>query len=230
MTTLIKATDRASLSERVRPLGPPRGACSGEPEALDEVLALRGELDQLRQALHASHEEIQQLKGDVSKAFADGEAQGRRRGMAESDERRSAYLIRLERGVDKALAQFAVDLKALEALSLQLARESLSKVLDNAADYDQLMAAAIRRQLAMLESANVVRILVSLEDFGDETELEALRSKIDRRDLDLGISPDLGAGECHVQLKLGGLEIGVGQQWSRLSEALQAQARAEAVI
>jgi flagellar biosynthesis/type III secretory pathway protein FliH len=225
MTGLIKATDRTSIAERVRPISARADTRSRDPELPSEDLILRQEADRLAHALQASHEEVERLRGDISKAYRDGEAEGRKNGIAESDLRRSAYLSRLERGIDKATGQLASELKALEMLSTALAREALAKVLDNAGDHQELMAAAIRRQLVTIESHSVVCVSVSSDDFGDANELTSLKSKIGRRDLDLRTSDDLQAGECRIQLLLGGLEVGVGQQWARLEETLRGLAQ-----
>ena len=228
MTGLIKAADGASLSARVRPLAGLRDADPREPAAPSEALALRREIEQVQAALWARDEEVVRLQAEAVKAFADGEAQGRRKGMAESDERRSTYLSRLERGVDKAVAQFAAGMAGLETLSLQLAHTALAKILDDPETLSPLLASAIRRQLAGLEAQAIVRIVVSPLDFPTPVELETLCAKIGRRELALQTSEELGAGEGRIVLTLGGLEVGVRQQWARLSQSLQALAAAEA--
>ena len=230
MTGLIKAGDATSISARVRPLGAraPLDARPTEQVVPVELLALRREVESLSHDLRARDAELDRVRGDISRAFRDGQAEGHKAGLADSDKRRTEYLVKLERGIEQAIGQFDEALASLERLAVLIGREAIAKILGDPTEHAALLAAAVRHQLSHVEAQSVIRVLVSAEDFAASDELAALKAAIGRSGLDLAASDELKAGECRIRLSLGELDVGIGQQWTRLGEALEALAHGSA--
>lgn len=220
MTGLIKSRD---AGDRVRPVDVARPTAPPLPaQVVDvETVALRREIESLTKALRDRETEIDFLRGDLDRAFKAGEADGRASGLQEGAERGAAALKVLELGVDRALRAVSHDLSALERLAVQLALEGLSKVFGDASERAALVAEIIRKQVAELEAASIVRIDVAREDFADQAALRALAVSLGHPGLVLDATGELSSGDCRIKLILGGLEVGVDQQWSRLEAALE---------
>ena len=108
----------------------------------------------------------------------------------------------------------------LERLAALLARTCLDRMLladDGRAD---TVAALLRSQLARLEADAAVRIQVSAEDFPSPEALQMLAPA----PCEIIASPSLKGGDCAIRLRLGTLEVGIGQQWGVLRDALEEMA------
>lgn len=229
MNGIIKFSD--PLAASARPLAamrtPPTPEVAPEPLVDPEVAALRIELAAMGQQLKQRETEIEQLKRDVDAAFIDGEAEGREAGRLEADDGAQARLAALEAGLGRAAAEFAERMSGLEQLAVLLAHESLGKILDDRGAYADLLTRTIRAQLDRLERQAVICVETPRADFPDPEALEALAAAVARPGLDIRASDELAAGDCRIRLRLGTLEIGVAQQWSRLGAALRALANPE---
>jgi flagellar biosynthesis/type III secretory pathway protein FliH len=213
-----RAADVRALSLASASLGP---STPPEPVVDPELAALRLEASSLAQQLKQRDAEIEQFKRDVDAAFLDGEAQGRKAGLAEADDRVAESLAKLEGGVFQATAIFAEKMSCLEQLAVLLAHESLGRILEDPAVYDDLLSSTIRTHLDRLEQQAVICVEVSRADFPEAARLARLTSAVARPDLDIHACDELAAGGCRIKLRLGTLEIGIAQQWSRLGEALR---------
>jgi flagellar biosynthesis/type III secretory pathway protein FliH len=228
MAAIIKSGDLASISSKVRPWKDARQAPLPPPTAEPiETLILRQEVERLSRELAQRGVEVEKLRGDVRRAYRDGEDEGRKLGLKAADEGRAARLAALEKGLQDAIGAFSAELSSLERLAALLAREALAKILGDPTQYVPVLSEAIRHQIEQLESQSIIRILVSREDFADPHELAELVSAIGRSDIDVNVSDELKAGECRFKLTLGSIEVGVRQQWERLSAALSALGGAE---
>ncbi|MFI4973096.1 MAG: hypothetical protein ACHP84_00995 [Caulobacterales bacterium] len=230
--TLIKAHEVASISSKVRPLASPRRppTLAAQDQVVPvELAALRREVESLSGRLSERTSEIERLRQDVSRAYREGEAEGRKAGLRELDKRRAEQLERLDAGIERAIDRFAQELASLERLAALVALEGLEKILGDPARYAELLAQVIRRQVDDLDANRILRIEVSSEDFDDPAQVHALATNIGRRGLDVQTTDDLGSGDCRIKLALGSLEVGIAHQWSRLKPSLAALAAPEAV-
>lgn len=226
MTSIIKLRDPALASVRTLPLtgAVPPPAEPPEPAVDPELAGLRLQTGALAQQVRHRDAEIEQLKHDVAAAFSDGQAQGREAGEAAADARMGERLMVLEASVTRAVELFAQEMVGLEQLAVALAHAGLAKVLEAPEAQADLVAGAIRLHLQRLERQSVLSVLVSRADFPEPADLERLAAAVGRPDLQVAAGDDLPSGCCRLGLRLGALEVGVRQQWSRLSEALQALA------
>jgi type III secretion protein L len=231
MTTVIKARDTAAIPGRIRPIvdarSAPDRAPTLEPVIPAEVLALRREVDGLRQDIKARDAQIERLREEVRQAYRQGESAGREAGLAERDARRDEALKRIEGGIDRAVAAFEAQLAALDDLAVLVAREALGKMLGDPDKHMTLLAQAIRHQLRRVDTESIIGVFVSQADYPDADALAALASAIGRA-VDLRAVETLAAGACHIKLTLGALEIGLNDQWRRLEAALLGLSDAEA--
>lgn len=227
MSSIIKVTDIAAI-KAVRPLSvaqtlSTRPLVKKEP-VNPEAEGLRRQLDGLNRALGERDAEIEKLKQGQADAYQEGHDAGRQAGLKEARDNSADRLTALKKGVERALRSVEEEVRSLERLSPLLAAACIDEMLGSQNDYRDLVTAAIRRQLEQLNGDTVLKIIVSNEDFGDETQLEALNDDIRFKSAMLEASAELAAGECRIKLVLGALEVGVRQQWSQLRNALEAMA------
>lgn len=228
MSRVIKAKEAGAVSTAFRTAQAAEARRDLAPAVSPEWVAAQAQITRLSQELEAREEDIRRLREDVVRARREGEAAGREAGRSESDARRADYLRTLQSGVDAALSLFKDDLAALERLSVVLAEAGLSKILGPGASQADLLPAAIRWQLQALEAQSIVRVSVSRRDFADDDELAAFAVAIDRPGLKIEAVEALAQGECRIKLVLGELDVGIDRQWTRLAEALDQLAGAEA--
>jgi flagellar biosynthesis/type III secretory pathway protein FliH len=228
MTRIVKQRELAALN--VRPLDSiARTAAPVQPvEVLEdpELTTLRLRCAELSRQLDAGRDDIQVLRREIERAFSEGEDVGRKLGRDEAEDMRTSALARLDAAVAQALVAFSQEMKALESLAPLLAREALKLILEEDADRSRLMEGVIRRQLQRLGEQVVLKIEVSRDDFAEPLDLAG---KLGRDTVEVHASDVLSSGDCRIRLRLGSLDIGLRQQWGRLSALLEDMAQAEAV-
>jgi flagellar biosynthesis/type III secretory pathway protein FliH len=229
--SLIKATDLQARRVRIPdirvPVVLPTAAHPPTPVIDQERLALEGqvealseELQDLAKALQAREARIGELECDLDAGLADAEAKGREAGLAQGAEAKAEALAILEGSAERALGDFRAELQALEILAVALAKAGLAKVFGDGGEMTDKVARLIRRQLQELERTAVLRMEVSAADFGSGEALDGLRLAAGLDDVELKANDALSAGDCRIRLRLGELDIGLGQQWGRLSGML----------
>ncbi|MGE5566067.1 MAG: hypothetical protein ACM3YN_07935 [Parcubacteria group bacterium] len=212
MTTLIRSSDPAR-GANVRALE--RRPAPPATTAVDpELLALRGEVDRLREKIAEQEAAIAGHPAALEKARADGEAAGRVTGLREADDGREALAAKIATATQLALDRFAEEVASLERLAPLVAIEGLGRVFEPSDQRAELVREVIRRQISGLETSAVVCVEVSSADFPDADDLPAA-SGAEVRALD-----ELKSGDCRIRLKLGSLEVGLDQQWDRLRGVL----------
>lgn len=218
MSGLIKKAQTAAAPVRaLTAAARPAPAPSREQRLIAE---LQGELEQLRETLQARETEIASHAKAIGDAFLAGEAAGREAGRAEAQARHDQALAALERGVGDAVTDFGRDLEALERLAGLLALEGMAKVLGGEHGHAELVRATLAHHLAGLSAAAVVRAEVSPADFPDQAALETLAAGVGFPRLQILADTDLAPGDCRIKLRLGALEVGIGQQWAGLQALL----------
>jgi type III secretion protein L len=228
--SIIKSSDLAS-SVSVRPLAAARKAIAprrAEPFVDPELLALRREVEALRRDLAQRDEAIAGHKAALDLARHEGEAEGRKAGRLEADDGLVERTAKLQQSLERALQRYGEEIASLERLAPLLACAGLEKVVGNPASQAGLLGQVIRRRIETLDSQAVVRIEVSPGDFPDPEALTMLAQATGRPGLEVLACDDLPAGGCRIKLRLGALEVGVGQQWDRLRETLEGLSEPEA--
>lgn len=216
MSGLIKSGS-AMLRDRVRPLAAPlpvkldpeRERLAERVEALDAELAVRDET-------------IVRLQAEVEQAHCDGEAEGREAGRQEVEDASAQVLATIEDAAEQALARFAEELGAMEGLAALLAQTCLDRLLLASEARSSLVCDLIRGQARALASEALVRVTVSASDFPSPEALAAVSAALGGRGGEIVADEALDSGDCRIALRLGTLEIGLGQQWGSLRVALDA--------
>lgn len=228
MNAVIKSADVAAAN--VLPLNLAQRPPARPPELASapvELAVLRHEVEALNRSLTEREADLDRLRGDVRRAYREGETEGRKAGLQAAETQRTDELKALQAGVAQACDDFDVSLRSLERLAVVVARESLAQVLADPEAQSGLAAQVIRRQIAQIEGESIVRVEVSAETFADDQQLRDLAQALGRPSLEILALNELGVGQCRIKLALGAIEVGVGQQWGRLSDLLTTLAQGE---
>ncbi|HYF23059.1 MAG TPA: hypothetical protein VD929_06640 [Caulobacteraceae bacterium] len=218
MTRIVKNAEGGS----VRTFRP--GEASPAPAATPpnpEIVALKVEAEALARSLSQAKEDGARAREDARTAFAEG----RDAGLQEADDGARERLALLRAGLARAQERHAAQIEALERLAVEIAREALSKMLGDRDLHADLLARAVRARMAAIEADTVLKIEVSSEDFPNADDLDALSIAIGG--VEVKASGKTGSGECRIETTLGGFEVGIGRQWSRLQPVLDALAAPE---
>ena len=211
MSALLKSGSDA-LRARVRPIG--GTAPAPEPVPIDPELAqLRAALAEAHAALKAQCEMLDAVPARLEAARADGEEAGR----ALAQDREAERIDILRKAANEAMTLYARQMQSLDRLAALLARTCLEKMLLDDVQRADIIAGLLRGQMAKLEAGAAVRIEVSDRDFPDAGALAALAPA----PCEIIASPALASGDCTIKLRLGTIEIGLGQQWGTLRSALE---------
>jgi flagellar biosynthesis/type III secretory pathway protein FliH len=210
MSAILKSGS-AMLQSKVRPLSPtarPAEAVRPDPE----TERLRAALASAEMALAIHEETIAGLPARIEAAFAEGEAKGR----SDAEDGVAARLDLLRDTAERALARYGEEMAALEHLAALLAQTCLDRMLIGSDDRVRTVADLLHARLATLDGDAAIRIQVSTEDFPTPESLEMLAPA----PCEIVTSAALKPGDCMVQLRLGGLDVGIGQQWGSLRAVL----------
>lgn len=216
MSALLKSGSPAARAQ-VRPLVASAPAREPEPPRPDP------ELERLRDALAEAERKLaeqERLIGDFPAAIEGALAEGEEKGRAQIETREAERLELLGKTAERALGSYAEEMAALERLAALLATTCLDRMLLADEARAETVAALLRGQLAGLEARTIVQIRVSAEDFPSPEALQGLVSA----PCEILASPSLKGGDCAIQLRLGTLEVGIGQQWGALRDALEGMA------
>lgn len=214
MSAVLKSGSSA-LRAKVRPLMTMPAAIA--PIAPDpELVELRATLAAAETALAARDEAIAGHPGQIETAFTEGEAKGR----AAVEDAQAERLATLQLAADRALDLYGQEMASLERLAALLARACLDRMLLGSEDRARIVAELLRARLAEFEAGAAIRIQVSAEDFDSPEALAGIAAA----PCEVVASPTLKSGDCSIKLRLGGLEVGIGQQWGTLRAALEEMA------
>lgn len=192
------------------------------PPAIDpERVAWQAEQQRLEGRLAQQAAELAGLRAQLRSAFEEGEAKGREAGVRETADGEARRLARLESGIEQALDTFRQAMDGLERLAPVLAHEALAGIFGSSDERLPLVVAAVRHRFAAIEAGAVLQVEVSAADFADDQALGALETALGPQGPAIHASVALKSGECRIKLRLGTLDIGLDQQWGRLSALLQ---------
>jgi flagellar biosynthesis/type III secretory pathway protein FliH len=228
--TIIKAGDDDART--VRSLsGPILSAAAGRERPSEDELdgaAVLDEVDLLTEQARHHEREILRLRKECSEAYRNGEAEGRKNGLREASDRSRERLGALRAAVEAAMAKLACEMASLERLSVLIAHEALERVLGDATNHAELVTEIIGKVLAGLEADSTLAVLVARADFADADAVAELAASRGWPGLAISPSDALASGDCQIRLTLGGLEVGVNQQWGALKATLHELAQPDA--
>jgi len=206
MSALIKA--EAGAIAGVIPFGVQSAQAMPKPPTQEQMLGAR------IAALEADIAEAELKLPELLTAAREDGARQARDEMFASD---ASKLELIAEAAEQALAGWNERLKSIEGAAVALSASILERVFGEESDRTQATTSALRRTMADLEAASVIRVRVSPEDFADEDQLAAL---CDERTATV-IDGDLKSGECVIDLKLGHIDVGPMAQWRGVRRYLE---------
>lgn len=228
MSPVIKSSDAVS-ARRVRPLEfSPTQAGVREAPVDAEKVQLRADLEQAVSLIQSRDVEIERLTAEIDRAARDAEAKGYEDGLKAAEHRQEERLTLLKAGVDQAVTQLSGELAALERLAPLVAEEGLARLVGEGGDRCDLLRDMVVRAVAELDADTIVRVEVASTDFPDTTAIAADASLGAQRRIEVRHASAMRSGDCRIRLVLGELEVGLNQQWGRLSSLLRGLALPEA--
>lgn len=228
--TLIKFDDcLAATKVRALDSGADAWSFAREPLSASEVerLLMIEEIADLNRQLQAREAELELGAQNLPVAVAAAEAKGHQAGLEAGRERGEKALNQLGLGMEVALRNLSAQMTGMECLAVGIAKWGLEKILGPSADRSRLIVDLISRQVEELEDGAILQIDVSAADFPNELAVLALRDSHAALGSRIKVRDRLAAGDCSIKLELGGIEIGLSQQWDRLSTALDELAEPE---
>jgi type III secretion protein L len=233
--TLIKAADpmaRRARPPEIRlsalPAAPDPPMTAAERAALERVLdelsehmrTLETKNASLEDSLMAARAEAAQAALGLDAAVAEAKVSAHEDGLAAGAAAKAEALQQLDAGLARATERLAADLQGLETLAVSLAKAALAKIFDDHDGLADRVVQLIRRQLADLERGALLGVEVSERDFPDSESLQHLSRTAGLSGVEIRALAGLEPGGCRLRLRLGELDVGVGQQWARLSALL----------
>ncbi|RZF29081.1 hypothetical protein EVC45_14825 [Paraburkholderia sp. UYCP14C] len=224
MSLLLKAAqvsfDSARKTLGRAPLVPV--AAAAEPP---EPVAAQVQIDELRRELaeHAqTHaEQIRDFEERERAAWQQGVEQGIEKGVTQVKLDHAQRREALAAGIDAALATLRERLQAIESLALDVAQAALHKTLGDSAAYAELVVQTARHHLAQVAAGSAIGVRVSAHDFPDAEALRDAFATLTRQSaLTVDAAPQLAAGACLIDLKLGRLDVSLPRQLSHMNRTL----------
>lgn len=221
MSPVIKSAD-ASSARRVRPLNfnPKTPDSRAEPVDVEKV-QLRADLEQAISLIQSRDVEIERLTEEIDRAAREAEAKGHENGLKAAADRQAERLTLLKASVAQAVNLLKDELAGLERLAPLVAAEALERLVGDGGARADLLRDIVVRTVAHLDADTIVRVEVASTDFPDTTALAADATLGAQRRIEVRHASDLKSGDCRVRLVLGELEVGINQQWGRLSDLLR---------
>lgn len=219
MSRLIKSSSVSGLAA-VRTLSHALAVREAPSKQDEENERLRRRVAALEAEQRRSDASIASLRVEAEAAFEQGKSEGRQLGLAEAATREEDRLDLLAEALGSAHAEFAKSLASLERLAPVLARDALDMMLGNPDYRSELMEGAIAAELAKIEKAMVVAIIVSGADFPDAHSVSTAAKHLGVQPSLFAATAEIPSGHCTMKLRLGAQEIGISQQWGILRERL----------
>lgn len=216
MTGLIKRGQAIAAVAALPPARPSSdpAAAPDLPAPDPRLAALEAEIERLETALVDQKKEA---AGAIDAALRDARAEA-----VAKDERRTELV---ERGLVEARDAWDARLEDLELLAVKLARAALAKIFGEAPDLGEQVARTIAHHLGELGADAVIGVRVSARDFSSDA-IETLGTRLDLARSRLTADPDLRSGACHIDLRLGAIDVEPARQWAVIDRALGAMERA----
>jgi len=178
------------------------------------VAALKSEIAELNLAFEA---EKRAAADAVTAAYEDG-YKAAEAAFVHSE---ASALSALEAGIAEALRNRDEAFSDAEGLGLALCTAALETVFGPSSSYAHRVSDAVRHQVASLQRETLIRVSVSSRDFSNDAALAALAKTLRLPGDAIAIDASLAAGECHIDLRLGELELSLPKHWEHLQSLLR---------
>ena len=219
MSGLIKnGPDAAFLG--IRPIAAPA------PVRDDRSARLRREAEQLKGEIAEKDALVETLRAACEQARRDGFDEGFNAGLASADDGRQQREALLGTAIEAALADKRTLLANSERLAALLAHDCLDLLFGASENRAALVSDLIDRQLTRIDTASVVSVSVSAQDF-DEKARAGLAARFAAAAPVIHLAADLPSGSCKFGLALGEIDLGLNQQWGVLRALLEELTRGE---
>ena len=194
-----------------------------QPEAVSNSQTIR--IAQLERRIADLTEQSQNAAQEADERIEAAFQKGLKAGETAADTRAAQRIETLETGIGQARKSLVDRLEKMEIPALEVARTSLSRLLEDTSQYMPLVAQAIARQMRDIDAELVLSIHVSKEDFSDPVALANISQS--HPGISVQCDPELPSGGCRIDLQLGRIDAGIPGQWQRLSTFLESLAQAE---
>jgi len=201
----FRMSDRASVA-----------AVQEQPDPRDIELAA------LRSAVARAEEALAEAEGVHRREVESAREQGRKKGLAEAEDREVERLKLLDKTLSAACDVWGSRLDKIDVLAPQLVRAAIARLFDGADDRAELVTAMLARRMRDLRRDSIVALQVSADDFSDEPALAALAASLAVPQVIASIDPTLTAGQARFALKLGTLDLDLSGEWRKVAAALEA--------
>lgn len=209
MTTVLKF-DALHGGELVRPLDQSNNPFADQTVVEDpEITALKAEVIELRRTLALT-------EADHAVALDSARAEGQAIAQAEHRRNDERALNALSTTLDKANKALNERLGDAEKLGILFSANALEKVVGDASRYRDLVGECVSIQVEGLRRGAILSVRVSPSDFGDRAAIDALADKLGFDRQNISCDPALAQGDCHIELRLGAIELSVGKYWRDL--------------
>ncbi|WP_379549935.1 hypothetical protein [Qipengyuania sp. DGS5-3] len=178
----------------------------------DERLALSRRIAELEEA-------AREASAEQEKARQEGIKEGRELGRAEAEKQDAARLQALQETLKSSHSAMLEELAAKNALSVDIARATLSRILGDSSNYAGMISETATYWNNKLASASLTKVRVSPEDFADPSALELLAQQLGN----MQISQDeaLKSGACLFDLELGEVDASLPVQAANADRQLR---------
>jgi type III secretion protein L len=210
MSARIKFSEVGSAGPSVRAFSAASSAGVHETASRETLLETR--IAELEAALAT-------IETTLPAKLEDARGEGAREALAERSDAEAKGLEALRETLCACRSDWTQRLASWDAAAAGISRAVLERVFLGVEDRAELVKSAIAARLQALEAASVVRIRVSAEDFPEPYKLTAIADLVGPA-VELAGDAALKSGSCVVDLKLGHLDLGLGQQWSRVAALL----------
>lgn len=178
-----------------------------------ENMDLQGQIERLHVDANDRLELLQKEQAALRiKAFEDGRVAG----LGEHHK----VIEALRADLSGLVARLKDDFSRVDILALGIVSDCLSQVFGEDNGWIARSAAVISHQLSLISDQSGLNILVSAAEFARDEDFQELCKALNNPKARVERSATLKVGEAEVKLDLGRLEVGAGQQWCRLSNAL----------
>jgi len=221
MSAIIKANSATTIRSFVPNAASPDSAPSHAASEKDAEKEKRNALERENSRLNR---ELQEMPSRIETAANKARAEGRREGLElakQDDERR---IDTLADAAKRATISLEDRLKELDGLAALISKAALTKIFDNSFDRNDMVIAAIGRQMQRLRREIVLSIHVSESDFPDKASLDALKKSLSVGSVVIE-STDLDSGSCKIDLQFGHIDASPDAQWRHLQTILDEMAR-----
>lgn len=212
MTGVIKFSE-ASENIDVQNLGEQllahANVSSKESEITRALALLQKENDELRAT-------IKQAEIDTKKAVFEAKNEGAKAAKLTFERDEKKALASLKDGITNAHIVMERKLQKVDVLSLAMTQAVLDNVFHPADGYREIVSHMIDAQMKGLKQKSILSINVSINDFPQQEHLDDLSKQLARKTIDIYADPELDAGECIIELRIGQLEFSATSHWKAL--------------